>query len=268
MGAEIGRTITHPDSRGMGVFSSLVRYLVKSASERGYHVIYGTPNQASGKIYLGRLDFVSLFHWDRLVRPINWAHFGSLAWMPGRVVASAFGSIYNLLFPLRLGDYQYSVDNHIQPDLKTLVAQACHDSRCFIDRTSDYLQWRFAPLGREHLQVYVRDKSGELRGWAAVRYITTSDTRFTRVHVGDFWINPQDKSILKALMAAIMIEGQKRGVDMIYVVSRTKETFHSYRSLGFFPRPSIMPVIAFAPTGYDLKKIQRWEYRDSDADMF
>jgi len=268
MGAEIGDTITHPDFRGMGAFSSLVRYLLKAAAEKGFHIIYGTPNQMSGQIYLNKLDFVPLFHWDTLARPINWNCLGVLAGTPGKIAGSVLGPVCNLLLPLKLGEYQYSVDENMHPDLKSFLTQACYNCECSIDRTPNYIRWRFNRPDRQYFQIYLRDKNGELRGWAVIGYVTEGDIRFSHVRIGDFWITPKKRGVLKALLAAIMIEGKRKGVDMICAVCRTKKTSNIFKSLGFFAKPSIMPLIAIAPIGYDLKQFEKWQYRDSDADMF
>lgn len=51
VGAEIGNTITDPDYRRMGLFSSLVRTAEQEARKNRYAVIYGTPNLASTPAY-------------------------------------------------------------------------------------------------------------------------------------------------------------------------------------------------------------------------
>ena len=266
MGAEIGGTMTHRAFRGKGIFSLLVKHLLDAARERGYEVVFGTPNEASGRIYLDRLDFKSIFEFERFVRPLAWRRFGSPGGKIGESVAAAVGATVDRLVPLKLGNYRYSAGVEVESDLEEFLARACELSDCYLQRTADYVRWRLSSPEREYIHIYLRSTTDELHGWAAVRLIDHAGKR--RGHIGDLWTHPKEPSTVRSLLGAVVLEARKRDMDEIYGISRSPDGNSAIPSHRFVRRRSLMPVIAFAPSGFDLSQLDGWEYRDSDADMF
>jgi GNAT superfamily N-acetyltransferase len=140
LGGEIGRVMTHAAFRGRGVFSMLVESLVAAARERGYAFLYATPNQASGRIFIGKLGWSILFHWDRSARPLAWGNHPMLP-APARRAAPLIKPAWNVAFPLRASGTKCTVDDMASPDVADLV-----DASCAIARSAAYLNWRCIEL--------------------------------------------------------------------------------------------------------------------------
>lgn len=258
LAAEIGRTMTHAAFRGRGIFSRLVEYLIAQAGDRGYAFLYGTPNQASGEIYLGKLGWSSLFRWERSARPLVWADHPMV---PSRVrwAAPMVQPLWNLIFPLRSRATDCTVDDTAHADVAGLVDQACA-----IDRGGGYTEWRFDRPGHSYKHVHCWRGDGILIGWAVAKLVEDEQRR--RVHIGDWWTSP-DRAALRGLLAGAVDLAQELSATELYVADRRRGTPRVDRSLGFLTRASRMPVIAF-PLNHGVEDLQRWDFRDADADMY
>ncbi len=265
VGAEIGRTITHANFRGRGIFSKLVKFLVNEADRRDYRMVYGTPNEASGHTYLGKLDFSAFFHWNRFLRPVDWKKQPQVLGGVGRAIAPIVGRVWNLLFPLGSGFHDYTVEPAVREELCLFLRDATADVGCVLERSPEYLRWRFARPDRKYEHVYLWDREGRLRGWAVVLFVLVEGRQ--RAHIGDFWVHPWTTKNLRALITAVRNESLRRNAVEIYIGSRTRETSGLRPPTGFLSQKSAMPLIAISPAG-GLLEFESWEYRDADADMY
>jgi GNAT superfamily N-acetyltransferase len=278
--AEIGGTETSKAYQGRGIFSMLVGFLTERANERGYAAIYGTPNEASGRIYLGKLGFTGLFHWDRHLRPIDWGkvtlpvsrlrHLGrGLAEFAERAAhagARLGGAAWDATLSLAAVSDGASVIPLLDPAVPPLLLNAARGQPVLVQRDAAYLSWRFSRPGRVYRHVLSRDSGGSPRGWATFAITTTGDTR-TRAHVGDYAVHPWTRENLRALMQGVFYVARTEGLSEVYVSGRATRGPRLGPLFGYASTKSAMPVIVKSLQG-DVERFTNWDYRDSDADMF
>jgi GNAT superfamily N-acetyltransferase len=274
--AEIGGTETSPDFRGRGVFSQLVEFLVAAARERGYAGLYGTPNEASGRIYMGKLGWTGVFHWQRQLRLVRWtgarelieprlpSRFrgaAGLASTAARLAGPAWDAALGLLAP----SAAHSASSDVAPDLAPFLSKAVRGAGLVLDRGDAYLRWRYGRPGRIYRHVYVRSRSGDLLGWAVYLQGVSPNGR-ARASVSDYWVEPWTAENLRALIHAVFRDARAQGLEQLYVMSRpARNPIIGWRE-GFISSPSLMPVIAM-PLALGLDAFAPWDYRDGDADM-
>ena len=140
LGAEIGRTMTHSDFRGQGLFTQLVEHLIGECRSRGIEIVFGTPNEASGRIYIGRLGWTPIFHPDRFLRPLDWGNLGARGGGFGRLSARLAGYAYDLVRPSVLRGFNYEVLREVDTELSDFLGKGSARSGVHIERTLDYLQ--------------------------------------------------------------------------------------------------------------------------------
>ena len=261
--AEIGRTMTHASYRGRGIFSKLVAYLTAQAFERGYALLYGMPNTASGRIYIGRLGWKPLFHWNRAMRPLIWRNNSQLPPL-ARKTGSALGPLWDGFFPLRGGGLAISVAHTIDPGLADLATRTRTPSTCAIDRHAAYLRWRFERPNVIYHHIYCRRGDGTLVGWAAGRCITHSGR--DRFHLGDWLVSPGRDHLKSLLTGAFHLAHELQATDL-YIAGRTVDGRAPDLRLGFIRRRSHAPIIGLS-LAKDINTVNDWDYRDADADMF
>jgi GNAT superfamily N-acetyltransferase len=256
LAGELGRAMTHAAFRGRGIFSRLVAYLVGEARERDYAFLYGTPNEASGRLY-SKLGWTALFHWDRSARPLLWTDHPMLP-LPARRAAPLMRPAWNIAFPLRSPRWMdCTVDPSPDAQAGRLLA-----ADCALDRGGAYLQWRFARPGGTYHHLHCRRSDGELVGWAAASFVRDGDRR--RMRIGDWWARP---NALRGLLAGARDLAQELEATEIYAAGRRPGGPRIDRGYGFTVRPSRMPVVAL-PLHCGIDELARWDYREADADMF
>lgn len=267
VGATLSDAITHPEARGHGVFSALIKHLVSAACARGYRIVFDIPNPASYRTYIDRLGFTELFYCHRFARPLQWGRLGAPLGRVGSGLVGSLGLAYERILPLR-GSQAYTVHRGLPPDLDTLMGASVGDDECAGVRSETWLRWRLSRPDRDYFQVAIRDSRGVLCGWAAACGTTRPATGTSRLHVGDYWIAPRRRSVLQALMAAMAEEAKARGLEEIYTISGSGGRRSYLRSLGFLRRRYATPMVGISPSGESLEPFRRWEYRDADADVF
>lgn len=244
--AEIGTTMTSPEARGRGVFSTLVTYLIDQAREREIIAIYGTPNEASGTIYMGRLDFVGIWPWARSVRAI-----APVSRIPFDLIALARsgrgrGRIEAKFKITDLSDWNVAA---------AVQADEWESGAPHIDRSPEYLEWRY-PADR-YSTVAMVDENGSVVAWC----VLGKAVRLGRpaLVIADLVVSaPARRAASWFLRASIARSRSKGGRDQIaFSMSRPgSPTQRALASAGFFTRPSEMPLIAYGVTDdVDLGKL-------------
>jgi GNAT superfamily N-acetyltransferase len=276
---EIGGTETSKDFQGRGVFSKLVTFLEGKAKERGYGAMYGTPNEASGRIYMGKLGWSGVFHWQRRLRFIDWSKLGpqiaGRMKLPGLVRGPASlavsgaailgGAAFDAVAGLRTPKGRVRVSAEIDDALPELLALATKDRPVVLDRTGPYLKWRYSRPGRRYEHLYRYDSGGRLCGWA-VFDMTDRDDIGTRMTVHDFWAHPWTSGTLNGLLQGLAAEARTRRAGQLYLSDYGAALPAVGRAAGFASQPSLMPVIV-KPISLDLAIFRDWDYRPGDADM-
>jgi len=275
--AEIGGTETSKAYQGRGIFSSLVQFLLGEAERRGWTAVYGTPNEASGRIYLGKLGFTALFHWTRSIRPVNWSGVAySFATRRPNVATPVLAPILGGVGAAAGAAIDIAARALATPGTVTVTDRPAEGVAGLVEgvgpavsvhRTASYLAWRYARPDRSYRHLHLRDASGELRGWAAYAHVDEGQGR-SRVLVGDYWVRPWTRGWMNALTLALRAVAKRSGLSEIYASSRSRLHPRPGATLGFVNATSSMPVIlkTFARGGG--VPLVGWDYRDSDADMF
>lgn len=151
LGAQSLDTMTHPDYRGQGMFTTLAKEAMGFAADRGVEVLFGFPNAASYPGFVSKLDWDhtgDVPHFSRVLRPSahprvpRWA--GSAADLAARLIPSGPGGA--------------RVAPAAPEALAALHAEHGPTSGCRVERSAQYLAWRLAPgFGKDYEWVFVGD---------------------------------------------------------------------------------------------------------------
>lgn len=232
--AEIGTTMTSPKARGKGVFSRLVNFLKDAAADRQLKLLFGTPNEASGHIYIGKLDFIGVWPWSRWVRPI-----GSATGLP-------FGALGALRSGMQIGAHPKGATVEALTDWDQAAKCQAGDwtDAPHIDRTADYLEWRYP---RDRYDVFgARDSDSALIGWAALG----RSTRLGRpaLVVADAVVGESLGSggwFIREVIRAARQAGRRESISFSMSAPRGALA-RAFACSGFVSRPSEMPLIVYA----------------------
>lgn len=140
-------TMTHPDYRGQGMFTVLAKEAMGYAQERGIEVLFGFPNSASYPGFVTKLDWdhvVDVANWTRVLRPSS--HAKVPAWV---------GPVADAGVRLLPKGAPAGRARRVDPDperLAGLAAAAATKGMVSVNRTADYLAWRFDPASERDYQ--------------------------------------------------------------------------------------------------------------------
>jgi N-acetylglutamate synthase-like GNAT family acetyltransferase len=132
-------TVIHPDHQGNGIFGELTMELMKKCEERGYHILFSTPNERSKRGYL-KLGWERPDHLPVNIKVIR----------PFRMLTNVLGKS-KPIEPSR-GVHDSIAYYLSRPDLDTLLVmnEKHYPSKIITAHTRQSLQWRYAdvPVGR------------------------------------------------------------------------------------------------------------------------
>jgi GNAT superfamily N-acetyltransferase len=235
-------TMTHPDYRGQGLFTTLASNLYTRMADQDYLMVWGFPN------YQSHRGFVRNLAWE---------------------------DIYEIpMFRLELSSL------HLVPEVSGQIAELDNFDRCFDDlwetlrsdynvivkRDRKYLNWRFHlnPLNRYRVFGYLED--GQLLGYVVFKQYQTD------VDIVDILAN-QESSAEYELVLAVLDFCRQNGVDGVNIWIPVRHSLHlALEKIGF--RHS-QPVTYFGarilkPSGVNLDAtdIRGWYYTMGDCDVF
>lgn len=234
--AEIGTTMTAPDARGRGVFSSLVDFLAAEASRRGIQALYGTPNAASGAPYIGKLGFKPIWPWSRWIR----------------FVRRPAGLAFDLAGVSRGGLRRRGPRNVVSieasanwDDLAACSRKQSNVDGTYLERSAVYLRWRY-PTDRYKIWV-ARDCSGATCGWVAVG--RTERLGRQTMSLADVVIGPELNCHADWFLRSVLASQRRLAPDLRLAFAMTAPDCRSIvalRRAGFVSKPSEWPMIARA----------------------
>lgn len=259
LGAQSLDTMTHPDYRGQGMFTTLAKEAMIFAADRGVEVLFGFPNAASHPGFVNKLDWDhtgDVRHHSRVLRPSahprvpEWAGRG--ADLAARLIPSG----------PRGGARVVPADPET---LAALHAEHGTTEGCRVDRTSRYLTWRLAPgFGREYEWIAVGDggRPDALAVWG--RDVATDRAVLAEL-VGN---SPHAMSVaLAAVIARAADDGRRELVAMSHRAGMSP----LLRRAGFISRSSLPLIVRKLTTRVIPGNVHRhdtWSVFGSDLDTF
>ena len=263
-------TVTHPDYRGHGVFSTLTRKAVEQSKNSEIALIFGTPNTQVLPIYLKLgWDLVPVIR--PLVKILNYPRFvtsiprilqnltksrtsGYLS--PERILRQELPSVSEFL---RLsGVVEQLLFSHSQTRNEYLST----------DYSIDYLQWRYSEYPSAKYLVYYREKRGALLGCVILR----PSTRFNlkEVVLDDMFFSEPDEGLVSSLL-----DEAERYLNADYIIAYFPESsfeHHILRRNGFHQIPIkgmdfIVNVLA-SNMPCDPKVMESWNINLGDLEVF
>ena len=243
---EIGHTMTAPAARGRGVFSKLVATLIEHAQSSGLAGLYGTPNRASGDIYINRLGFTPIWRWRRHIKAINRLHSNHLT-----------STIHNVSRNRRR---DFAVARVPVEEVSPLEARVPE-----LVRDRDYLSWRYPSPAYEAWEV--SDRRGAL-AWV----VTGSTTRLGKpsISLADYAFRP-DAGLFEMRRAFLGVVAEAASVrpssQWVFAMSRPGSHFGRGLAIsGFLGRQSNAPIIAAAFNDEFLQEMFDLAFRAGDSD--
>ena len=268
LGGQSMDTMTHPDYRGMGIFSQLAEACYKTAASRGFKILYGFPNPASYPGFVNKLGWKhtgNITHWIRFIKPSQHSKVPA--------VLSPFADFAAKLLPK--GDLTgFEIRREIPGivELQDLLQDwRTNVGTCQIERNKDWFAWRYAPDSENDYQWISAYLNGELiaAGVWGIRNSKWRELADKRAHLvellGD---NPEG---LRAVLTAVIEAAELTGAMLLETVCNVEVICGELTRLGFYRhRQAPFIVRGLGNTKFDIDFLahHNWTIMGGDLDTF
>jgi GNAT superfamily N-acetyltransferase len=228
--------VTHPRSRGKGVFSTLELRNEERAAEAGATLALGFTNPMAGPILVGKLGWRDLYRmrlWARVLRPLR-----ALRREGGGGLPSSGGGTL-----ARFGDEHEEAWRAVQPAWGNGLV-----------RSAEYLNWRYADAPRDYRAF------ASANGYAVVGHAVQKGV--SSAVICDL-VGPRSEQ--RRLLKRCLGEASD-GADAAIGVPAPDQR-RAYISLGFVPTTQTIRVIG-KPLRPDAQLPERWHFSLGDTDFF
>lgn len=223
-------TMTHPDYRGRGLFLKLAKACYDLAAAMGVEVVYGFPNENSYPGFIRRLNWDhtgDISRWLRPVRPSRHAR------VPGTL--APFVDAASALLPRgRTRGIAIELARPAPEALEALLAAWCDaPGLCRIDRSPEWLDWRYAADAEHDYEWISAYRGGELvaAGVWGMRNASWGDSADCRAHLTELMGN--DPRGLSAVLATVIEHAAGRSAILLDTVCNVEPAVSALRRVGF-----------------------------------
>lgn len=290
--------VTHPDYRGLGIFTALIKRVCLETQNR-YPFIFGFPNELTYKTYLKLgwssfrvVEFYKFLNYDRPLRSFSTSDL--FAWS-GKIVLKALRTEKYLSSSLRLkkdtgGPVEIREVERFPDEMDEFWKLVRSDYEAIVERTSTFLNWRFSKYfgswagggsgyGSEvgSYQKYIARsvENGNIVGYMVLKKAETAKIK-NILDIVDFHALPgEDKCVLNLIDMAISV-CKEEGIDLLYCrIPRWHKYAKILYKLGFISIERMyqltkiwQPELIFyqLSEGGKIPKMQKWFYALADSD--
>lgn len=272
-------TMTHPDYRRKGIFSSLANSLYDGLNQKpNTNIVYGFPNSSSLPGFMTRLGFLEVLKIPLIFKPFNWRNLLSLR-LKNRAlleIAARSGELLERLIykakPYRVAKGLEIIQvDRFEESIDQLWDRVSNQHMTAVVRTCKYLNWRYAPPGINYLK-YVAVKDEKTVGYAIARL---GKQRYDVKGGIIFDLFAESEELAGCLIAKVVEHCKQKDIDLLYTYMQGEKIFHTaLRENGFIKVPFVeaLPLIIHVGVANDhkwgcLKGGDGWlvQLGDSDA---
>ncbi len=168
-------SMTHPDYRGLRLFTKLGETMYQHLSNEGFSLTYGFPNKNILKLRTKYLQWFDVSDFPLMLRPLKWnpilkrfLRYSLLSDVISgflNIIANVFYNIKEVKTPI---GYDISALRKFDDRFDGLWKEIRLSYPICIERDSDYLNWRYS-RPEEKYEILALEEEGDLCGYAVVK---------------------------------------------------------------------------------------------------
>jgi len=267
LGGQSMDTMTHPDYQGRGIFTTLAKACYKIAAARGFQVLYGFPNALSYPGFVRRLDWDhtgDIRHWIRVLRPSRLPRVpkcvGPIADLTARLLPRGGGG----------RDMDISFERPKANERAGLLQISRADlNLCHIDRTPEWLDWRYADAAFHDYEWICARRGDSLiaAGVWGMQNVAWGNVADGRAHLTE--LMGDDSAGLRAVVGAVIRRAAARDAWILETVTNIPAAISALKRGGFLSHrgaPLIVRALGDAPTDERIHDHASWRFMGGDLD--
>jgi len=241
--SQVADAFVDPDWRGRGIFVFLGRELLADLATRGVHISYGVPNQAAMPGH-NRLSWVTIKRIPRYLVLLDQKRaFQQYAGGTLKRVALRLGSLASTRRAAKSDQRSLVPLSDGLRALETISRMNVLTTDFSIERTADYLYWRYSRSPLRRYRALVSEQHGAVSAVLVVGMTPTGTGQ-----VVEFVVRPDRRADGSRLLQDALSLLSTEGGHSAEAVASTRFTGEALSSSGFL-RVSKLPLIAHANDG-------------------
>ncbi|MFT3978950.1 MAG: GNAT family N-acetyltransferase [Ferruginibacter sp.] len=268
-------TITDINHRGKGLFPKLAKQLYADATNEGFSLVYGFPNENSAPGFFNKLGWTSFGEAPFIIKPLSISYFFKKI-LNRKAVPDSTEENYRIDLPGRKqlsgGDYIESFPS-FTPDYDDLWNKISTNIKVCVDRGMSYMNWRYVEKPDSSYTRLGYYRNGILQG---VIVFTIKNKHQGRVaYIMELIYDGADGKIGKALLKYAHKICRTNRTDVILAWAfENSFNFKAYKKTGYYhlpiklrPQHLFLGVKSLAGNNQDLiNNINNWYISYSDSD--
>jgi hypothetical protein len=275
-GAQSMDTMTHPDYRRQGMFTTLAKEVYGKLRSPEIPVAYGFPNDASHPGFVGKLSWITLTDLPIILRPLRLSSLlSSRVKIP--LITRVFGFIgqraFDLIYRSRDAEETCTISRipSFDNEFDSLWQHVKKGFTNVVIRDSIYLNWRYVAKPNGGYETFAaRDNEGALRGYTVLKKIEKEG-----LHQGlivDLLTDDFDQDTAECLFDFAIRHFREKNMDLIACIMLSDAPYRALlRKKGFIFTPKTLPYIVRTNTDRfrieELRDVNDWYVTFGDSDF-
>lgn len=260
-------TVTHPEARRYGIFSSLTRQAIDKVKENGIDIIFNTPNEQvlPGYLKLG-WKYVSLIR--PMVRILNYPKFITQMFRNLKKSRASSQISTGEVLNINLPTMKQLLSDHREIDQLVNLQKQIYGTRLSTDHFLEYLKWRYANHPYVDYRVVCYQQNSVFNGLLVLRPTTRYGLK--ELIVNEIFLSESNKRAGNGLFHELM---QNTRADYLIAYSPQKSYRRQIlRRNGFLQVPmngqNFTINVLNPKLDIDPLDINNWELSLGDLEMF
>ncbi|MGL4831474.1 MAG: GNAT family N-acetyltransferase [Propionibacteriaceae bacterium] len=271
------KSMTHPDFKRQGIFTTMTNYSIEQARQSGVDIIIGLANANSYPAYV-KFNYLTIFERTFMVKPLRLTSFLAQR-LPSPVtsLATIGNAVFRAVTPLsrkpRLPKgMTVELAASVPAEVDSLWESVRSSFDCLLVRDYRYLNHRYNERPDAHYETILLRDSGRLIGLAVVRFADAASRKVASVV--EFLCDPTSAKIIDVLARVVSWQADLHGCDYLVLgVGGHGKTERRLKRLGFVSRSNSRNNMMIALILNDeiqpdqINGFERWHITQGDGEI-
>lgn len=238
-------TATHPEFRGMGLFTTLARKVYSECQKR-YRLIYGFPSEMAFKGFLRLgwkdfriVEFIKFLNYDRPLR--SFSESPSIVWT-GKALLKILHALKKISRPVQARKFigsavEFQIVDQFPKEIDDFWRRVRVKYKITLERTATFLNWRFSKIFGDY-QIYIgrSAKDDDILGYVVLRKTDYGSKLRNVLDIVDICTLPEEEKLVFELVDIAARLAESEGLDIIHCRVPIWHKYANFLSkMGFIP---------------------------------
>jgi GNAT superfamily N-acetyltransferase len=232
--------MVHPDYRRQGMYVKIADKTFEFANKDGIAMVFGTPNNQSYPIHVGRLQWIYICNPRLMLKIIDWGDLLKrrlrIPGFIGKQLEKFLELIWNNKSRCENSEVKIEQITSFDERIDRFWLRASEIKNVMVIRDNKYLNWRYVNKPGNNYKTFIALKGNEIIGYIV---ITIQREKTIRGNIIDFLALPgEDTALFMLIERAITYLKNKGAVSVTCLMFRETPYYRVLKKMGFIGRKS------------------------------